>query len=185
MNRGNLSSAIAAFTLLVVLASGGNASAEVLAHPPATAPSASLTSEAADIDRQARRLRTDVANLLDGYITTYQSRFSAEELELLSTYASRADAKLNALVRTTSRYRNLVARGSRSSLIRQSASNALATWKRGKAEAEASWDEVRQIMEPRLSLFEKLAALSDYNSAMDEFDALGMHLAEVQGRTRS
>ena len=77
------------------------------------------------------------------------------------------------MVLTTNRLKNLTSTAASPAQTKLPASRAISAWTRAKATAESSWDEASRIMEPKLSLFEKLGAANDYNSMIDQFDALG------------
>lgn len=164
------------------------AAATVVATPASSAtgsasPSAAILSPSSDAraaSSEARALRREVAALLQRYIDEYRDRFTEEEITRLLAYRSDADRQLASVVVTATRLRNSIAGGASRSQVRVNASRALTSWSRAKQTAESSWEDARQIMEPRLSLFEKVGAARDYASMMDRFDDLGDRLTALR-----
>lgn len=140
----------------------------------------SPSSDAQAVNAEARSLRKDVAALLQQYISDYQDRFSDAEVQKLLGYRSDADRKLATVVFTTSQLKSAATRSASPSQVKSAADKALASWSRARSTAESSWASARAIMEPRLSLFEKIGAANDYNSMMDRFDALGERLTRIK-----
>jgi hypothetical protein len=169
--------------LLAGLAIAGalNASAPATAvGAPPTVVVRDATSDARAIAAEARALRRDVAALLQGYVDDYRDRFTPDEVATLLSYRDTADRHLATVVATTGRLRTAVATGSGERLA---ANRALTAWARARSAAERSWEAARSIMEPRLSLIEKVGALRDYDTMMDRFDRLGERLRAID-RTR-
>jgi hypothetical protein len=139
----------------------------------ASVPSASAAARA---NADARALRRDVATLLKQYIDGYGDRFSVAERKQLLGFRADADRQLAHVVLATSALSRVDAVRAPARTRRAAGANARASWRRAKAAADASFESARQIMEPKLSLFEQLSALRDYNTMMDRFDALGTRI---------
>lgn len=166
--------------------------ASVLALAPPTSGASALTpsapavialspaSDAAAASSEARALRREVAALLQRYIDDYRDRFTDAEVAQLLAYRSSADRQLASVVVTATRLRNSITNDAGVTQVRANASRALTSWSRAKRTAEASWESARQIMEPRLSLFEKLGAAGDYNAMMDRFEDLGDRISALR-----
>jgi hypothetical protein len=135
--------------------------------------------DAATMRASAIDLRRDVASLLQEYIDTYRTRFSASELTQLEGYRTDADRQLASVVVTTTRLRTAIAQGRSTRQIESARRAALASWTRARTAADTSWSQARTIMEPKLSFLERLSALSDYNDMIGRFDALGEEIRTV------
>ena len=134
------------------------------------------TSDVRAAAAEARALRRDVGELLQGYVDDYRDRFTPEEIAALLSYREAADRHLAAVVTTTTRLRTAVDAGSGERLA---ARRALGAWTRARATADTSWESARSIMEPRLSLIEKVGALRDYTAMTNRFDRLGDRLRSI------
>jgi hypothetical protein len=170
MTRQRLVAAAAAALLVFLVPVGPSAAANAVRH--AVAATSTLT-EAKAISRDARGLRLAVAELLGDYLTSYGDRFDDGETTTLTAYKSAADRQLALVVLSANRLRSVVADGGTPAAIRAATLAARATQKRARATAETSFQRARVIVEPKLSLFEGLQALSDYQRMMDRFTALG------------
>lgn len=164
---------MAAVAAVAALTSLPSASAAVAVPSAPAVVVLSPASEAAEVSAEARALRREVAALLQRYIDDYRDRFTEDEIALLQSYRSGADRQLASVVVTTGRLRRSIAGDASVSQVRANASRALTSWSRAKRTAETSWESARQIMEPRLSLFERLGAAGDYSAMMARFDDLG------------
>jgi hypothetical protein len=160
--------AIAALAIVPVAAT-----AQTTAAPLPLVAVASPVQDANQASAEARSLRRDVASMLQGYLDDYGDRFTGDERQQLVAYRADADRQLAAVVVTTGRLSRALTTGASATERRIAAVAAASTWKRAKRVADASWTSARQIMEPRLSLFEKLGALRDYDAMMGRFDDLG------------
>lgn len=168
--------AVACATVLVTLVC-------VSVVPASAVSSSSVASspltEATAASSDARQLRRDVASSLGKYLTTYGDRFTSRETTKLEELKARADRQLGFVVLATNRLRWSIANRSSRAQIAAAGTAAQTTPKRARATAEASFDQARAIVEPKLSVIERIRALSDYNSMMDRFDALGDQLAAI------
>lgn len=172
---------IAAAALLMAMTMPSTASLAVAV--PSESVGASILSPASDAlkaSTDARSLRREVAALLQRYIDEYGDRFSETELQELRSYKANADRQLASVVVTTSRFQNLTAQGGSSAEVKSAVGRAMTAWTRAKGVAESSWEKARRIMEPKLSLFEKVGAANDYDQMMDAFDALGDRIRAVR-----
>jgi hypothetical protein len=111
--------------------------------------------------------------MLTRYLDDYGDRFTEAERQQLEGYRANADRQLAAVVVTTGRLSRATSNGAGASERRLAALAAKTAWRRAKAVADSTWTSARQIMEPRLSLFEKLGALRDYDAMMSRFADLG------------
>ena len=140
----------------------------------------SPASEALQASNDARTLRREVAALLQRYIDEYGGRFSETELQELTGYKANADRQLATVVVTTNRLKNLTAKGAPPAEVKAAVGRAMTAWTRAKGVAESSWEKARRIMEPKLSLLEKVGAANDYNQMMGAFDELGDRIRAVR-----
>jgi hypothetical protein len=138
--------------------------------------------DATTAGREARVLRRETAALLTGYLTDYGDRFTTIENEQLRAYQAEADRTLAGVVVTTKRLQALVADRAPRSQVLAAGRAAQRAHKRARTAAEASYDGARRIMEPRLSLFEGIAAIRDYDAMLGRFDDLGDRIDAVVER---
>ena len=139
-------------------------------------------SDANQLRTDAISLRSQVSTLLQSYMDTYSDRFTAQELKQLTALKSNADRQMAAVVLSVNRLRTAVIQGKSASAITAAKANATRAWSRAKSTAETSWEQARVIVEPKLSLFERLGALGDYNDTMARFDDLGADIADLPTR---
>ena len=144
----------------------------------AVTPLSSL-SEATVASSDARELRREVASTLGSYLTAYGDRFTTSETMKLKDLKAKTDRQLEFVVLATNRLRWSISKGATGSQITAAGKAAQVTHKRARATAVTSFDQARVIVEPKLSLFERLQALSDYDSMLDRFDALGTQLTAI------
>ncbi len=164
----------AALLLGVPVASAS--SAAVVAPSVATATPAS---DATSASREARLLRRETAALLTNYLTTYGDRFAAEENATLLAYRADADRTLAAVVVTTKRLQSVVAARAPRSQVLAAGRAAQRAHERARRAAQVSYEGARRIMEPRLSLFEGIAAIREYDAMLGRFDDLGDRIDSV------
>lgn len=165
--------------LLAVTAAPGAAAAATASEAPQVA-RLSSASDAQEASSQARALRREVAGLLQRYLDEYGGRFTAAELQQLEGYKANADRQLAAVVLAANRVTYLTSKKASTNQVASAVSRATATWKRARSTAESTWDDARRVMEPQLSLLEKVGAANDYNAMMDRFDALGERIRAVR-----
>lgn len=182
MMRRSIAATLACLTVttLSVLA-GPSAGAEVvrpMAHESMDVGMDART-DAAALRTQAAQLRRDVTGLIRDYRTRYQSRFTSAELAQLVRFQRDADRQLAGVVVTTNRLSRVVASRRSAREVDTARRAAQASWARAREAADTSWEQARGIMEPRLSLLEKLEALGDYNDAMARFDDLGQSIDAI------
>jgi hypothetical protein len=151
---------------------------------PSIAVTASAADDAARASREARVLRRETAALLAGYLTEYDDRFTPAENDELIGYRAAADRTLAGVVVTTKRLQSLLAAGATRSQVLTAGRAAQRAHARARAAAEASYDGARRIMEPRLSLFEGIAAIREYDAMLRRFDDLGDRIDSVVSAAR-
>ena len=172
LTRATAAGAAAALLILgPAIAVPAAAAGAVVAAPAAVA--ASPLADATTISRAARTLRAAVASQLGGYLTTYGDRFTEAERSQLTDYKANADRQLAGVVVATERLRRAIDTAGTPLQIRTAARAAQTAHTRAKSAADASYAQARVIAEPRLSLFERVQALSDYSRMMGRFDVLG------------
>lgn len=161
----------------------------VLTAPPSSAVTTSSTAVAGAVVSTATRpsdaaatLRTDVARMLQDYIAGYGDRFTQAEKKQLQTYRTDADRQLAAVVVATRRLEQVTAAGSSLAVRRARAAAAQSAWRRAKSMADSSFASAREILEPRLSLIERLSAARDYGTMMGRFDDLGAQIDDAAAR---
>jgi len=137
---------------------------------------ASSPSAAAKAHAEARALRRDVAALLQKYLDDYGSRFTDAERQQLLGYRDDADNHLARVVLTTGILERAIASNAPARTRKAAAVNAQTAYRRAKTQADSALASARQIMEPKLSMLERLSALTDYNTMLDRFDALGARI---------
>lgn len=138
------------------------------------------TKDVTQVRTDAMNLRTQVKALLQDYMDQYGDRFNANELGQLKGLQASADKQMVGVIATVNTLRTTIVQ--RKSAAAKSKAKAAATtaWTNAKKNAETSWGTARGIMEPKLSLFEKIGPLNDYNSMMGKFDELGAAIAAVK-----
>ena len=129
--------------------------------------------------REARFVRSETGALLTGFLTEFGERFSADETERLRGYRATADRQLAGVVVTTRRLQSAVSAGRRRAEIVAAAKAAQRSHRRARAAADVTYEAARGILEPRLSLFEGLSAIRDYDAMLGRFDLLGERIAAV------
>lgn len=154
-----------ALSLATSLATSSAVSAATL-----TATAGSVSSAIAE---DAVSLRRDVSHTLRAYDATYRSLLTPTEQRHPESVADDADLRLAAVVRETARLQAAVNRGASTAQIDQAQARSQAAWARAQGSAEASLDSVRLILEPRMTLLQKIEALSDYTRLMQRFEDLG------------
>ena len=127
-------------------------------------------------------MRRETAALLAGYLTDYGDRFTTAENDELRAYRAEADRTLAGVVVTTKRLQSLVADRAPRSQVLAAGRAAQRAHGRARTAAEASYDGARRIMEPRLSLFEGIAAIREYDAMLGRFDDLGDRIDSVVDR---
>lgn len=167
---------------LMVVVSLAPITGQSIAHAAPSAVVMDATSDASQLRTDAVSLRTQVSTLLQSYMDTYSDRFTAQELKQLTALKSNADRQMAAVVLSVNRLRTAVIQGKSASAITAAKANATRAWSRAKSTAEKSWEQARVIIEPKLSLFERLGALSDYNDTMARFDELGRDITDLPTR---
>lgn len=181
-SRASVAVGIAAVAALTVLPAQPSLAAMTSAIPAAPA-SVALEARTSDV---AATLRADVAAVLQDYISGYGDRFTQAERKQLLTYKADADRQLLAVVIATRRLEQATASGASLALRRARGVAAQAAWRRAKARADSSFASARQILEPKLSLMERLSAARDYSTLMGRFDDLGAQIdAEAARASRS
>ena len=130
---------------------------------------ASTAQAAANPLTQAKELRSDVLATTNQYIDRYEGRMTVEDQRELRSTARQTRVELDALVRA---------------IRRAEARDTTRTWKAAVRQHSAAanlvdsrFDDVRSIIEPKLSFSEKLGAFADYSSAMRDFESLGAELS--------
>lgn len=124
-------------------------------------------------------LRRDVERMMQRYVDTYGSRFTPADLAELTRLRRNADRQLSSVVITTGRLSSAITRKQGTSQIEAARRAALSAWTRARSAADSSYGSARSIMEPQLSLVERLRALGDYTDMMGRFDVLGEQIRRV------
>lgn len=164
--------------LALALSIGGMAPSAV-ATPVPTSSSMSPSSDAAAATREARALRTSTAAMIQRYLDEYADRFTEAEATRLTSYKATADRNLSPVVVTTRRLASLIDKGAPRADVLAAARAAQRAHGRARVVAEESYRQARAIVEPKLSLFEGLQALGDYDAMITRFDALGTRLDTI------
>ncbi len=172
--RGLAAALIALAVLLVPVAP----SAAFAASGPAIV-TASPASDAATAAREARALRRAVNAMIRDYENTYGDRLTAAEQAQMDLHRAAADRHLASVVVTTRRLSQLASSSASRTRALAAARAAIAAHRRARAAAESSFESVRATLEPRLSLWEGLQALRDYDEMLGRFDDLGDRLNDI------
>lgn len=182
--RSRRSALLATVPLAVALSIGGTAPVAVATPAPAWS-SMSPASDAASATREARALRTSTAAMIQRYLDEYADRFTAAEATRLRAYKATADRNLSPVVVTTRRLAALIDSGAPRAEVLVAARAAQRAHARARVVAEDSYRQARAIVEPKLSLFEGLQALGDYDAMITRFDALGARLDAIVRSSRA
>lgn len=177
-DRTRGASLLAALAVLVVVAVPLTPGTAAAAGAP-TVVTASVAEDATSASREARQLRRETAALLTGYLTQYGDRFTTAENDELRAYQSDADRQLASVVVTTKRLQSLVAARAPRGKVLAAGRAAQRSHERARLAADASYEGARRIMEPRLSLFEGIAAIREYDAMLGRFDELGARIDSV------
>ena len=182
--RGSAAALLAAAALAVasLLAPTAPSAAAPLATPAVAG--ASAASDASAAVREARALRREAGALMREYLVAYGDRLSSSERAQMDRHRAAADRHLASVVVTTRRLSQLVGSSASAERLRTAVRAATSAHHRARAAAETSFDAVRTTLEPRLSLWEGLQALRDYDAMMGRFDDLGDRLDDVAGAAR-
>lgn len=148
-------------------------------HLAPTAVVASVLSDATSATREARLLRQETVAMLGRYLVDYGDRFTVSENDQLRAYRATADRQLATVVVTTRRLQAAVAARAPRSEILAAGRAAQRSHQRARAAAQASYEGARRIMEPKLSLFEGISAIRDYDAMLGRFDDLGDSIDSV------
>ena len=143
---------------------------------------ASALGDATRATREARLLRQETVAMLGRYLADYGDRFTTAENDQLRAYQATADRQLASVVVTTRRLQSAVARSAPRTEILAAGRAAQRAHQRARSAAQASYEGARRIMEPRLSLFEGLGAIRDYDAMLGRFDELGDRIDAVVAR---
>ena len=181
--RARLPRIIGTAAVLVITAAGFAPAASAAVPSPAAVTAsvhftasvsvtASALSDATSATREARLLRQETVAMLGRYLADYGDRFTAAENDQLRAYRSTADRQLASVVVTTRRLQAAVAARAPRSEILAAGRAAQRSHERARAAAQASYEGARRIMEPRLSLFEGISAIRDYDAMLGRFDDL-------------
>lgn len=155
------------------------ASASAAAASPPTVITASAAGDATAAIREARLLRQETVAMLGRYLADYGDRFTIAENDQLRAYRANADRQLAGVVVTTKRLQSAVVRGAPRTEVLAVGRAAQRAHERARNAAQASYEGARRIMEPRLSLFEGIAAIRDYDAMLGRFDDLGESIDKV------
>lgn len=174
--------ALATWGSLSVVVMPADASA---AQPPrspaavAALAAAADTQDAVALRDDAVSLRGDVDRMMTGYVDTYRRRFTSAQVAELTGLRRDADRRLATVVDAAGRLSSSITRERTSAQVEAARRSALGAWSRARDAADTSYARARAIMEPRLSLLEKISALGDYTAMMGRFDALGEEIRTV------
>lgn len=150
--------------------------ARIPAVTPASSPTAridtAVRAEASEIADEAAALRRDVARAMSGYARTFRTSLTREEQRTLDGYIATANGRLDDVVQETSRLERAT-RGRSVAQAELAQARSQAAWARAQQAAEESFDSARAILEPHMSLIQKIEALSDYTALMQRFEDLG------------
>lgn len=140
------------------------------------------TVSAQSLTTETRELRTDVSQTIGTYVTTYGDRVSPQDKSQLLTLARQADKELRNVQRAITKADNIPASQRSRKLI--AINSAIRTHTAARTRAETAFSTARSILEPQLSIFESLSALSDYNRLMNSFNELEAGLTAERSALR-
>lgn len=143
--------------------------------PTSTALASTLTSD-------AQNLRAQASQTMDTYLSRYGDRLTQAERTTLEGLSTTADSELAKVERAVARAERVSA--SRKAKKATALRTALRTHAAAKARAEKSLETAQTILQRRLSIFEALDALSDYESLMTSYNGLGTALEKQASALR-
>ncbi len=132
----------------------------------------SARAEASEIADEANVLQRDVARTMDGYARSFRGSLTKEEQRVLGEYVTQANRRMDDVVRETGRLER-AARGGSLAATELARSRSQAAWARAQMASEESFDSARSILEPHMSLGDRIEALADYTFLMNRFEDLG------------
>lgn len=174
--------AVTVLSALVPAAAAPTSSLSARIESPAVVPgvaAADARRDALAMRDDAVSLRRDVERMMQRYVDTYGSRFTPADLAELTRLRRNADRQLASVVITTGRLSSAITRKQGTSQVETARRAALSAWTRARSAADSSYGSARSIMEPQLSLVERLRALGDYTDMMGRFDVLGEQIRTV------
>lgn len=152
------------------------ASAPAIAATSTSAPGARIDTavriEAAEIADAAAALQQDVAATMSGYTRSFRGDLTRDERRVLDSYVETANKRLTEVVRETARLER-AARGRSVAQVEQAQARSQSAWARAQMAAEESFESARSILEPHMSLGDRIEALADYTVLMGRFEDLG------------
>jgi len=169
-------------TALFTVAPGAAAMPTTMSPGEMSRPLASATDARRDalaMRADAVSLRRDVTVMMQRYVDAYGDRFTPAQLTELTRLRQDADRQLASVVVATGRLSSAISRKRSSGQIESARRAAASAWTRARSAADSSFGSARSIMEPQLSLVERLRALGDYTDMMSRFDALGEQIRTV------
>jgi hypothetical protein len=146
------------------------------------APSPSSAVTPAKVATDIAGFRAINGNLMNSYLATYGSRFTAQERSAFTQAKAQADQSLLSLQRATSVIDRLSTSGASKSRLSKASLAAQRSYAKAYAEAETTQQTLEPILRNRLSLFEALNAYRDYSQAMSDFTAIGDSINEIADR---
>lgn len=174
--------AVTVLSALVPAAAAPTSSLSARIESPAVVPGVAAADgrrDALAMRDDAVSLRRDVERMMQRYVDTYGSRFTPADLAELTRLRRNADRQLASVVITTGRLSSAITRKQGTSQVETARRAALSAWTRARSAADSSYGSARSIMEPQLSLVERLRALGDYTDMMGRFDVLGEQIRTV------
>jgi hypothetical protein len=172
MNKAKFVAFLAIFISLGLVVSG-----PAIATPT---PSSSVTPALVATD--ISDFRATNGALMNSYIETYGSRFTAQEKLTFTQAKAKADLSLRALQRATSKIDRLSKSGASTARLYNASLAAQRSYSTAYSEAEATQKTLDPILRNRLSLFEALGAYRDYSQALSEFTEIGDQINEIADR---
>lgn len=130
----------------------------------------------------AKNLRTQAAEAMDSYLLLYGDRFTPAESTTLEGLSRTADTELAKVQRAVAKAEKTSAANKTKKAAALRA--ALRAHTQAKLKAETSFTSARNILQRRLSIFEALSALSDYEELMTAYDQLGTALQKQASALR-
>ncbi len=172
MNKAKFVAFLAIFLSLGLVVSG----------PAIATPSPSSPVTPALVATDIASFRATNAALMNSYMETYGSRFTAQERRTFTQAKAKADLSLRAVQRDTSKVDRLSKSGASTARLYNASLAAQRSYSMAYAEAEATQQTLEPILRNRLSLFEALGAYRDYSQALSEFTEIGNRINEIADR---
>jgi len=140
--------------------------------------SASVTG-ARNVAEAVVSFRAGMNAVLAGYLKNYGDRLSESELSTAKGLIAQADSSLNGVQNATARTATLAAKGASKAQVLAASRAAEKAFTTSHDQALAALNQITPLLQPKLGLFEALAAKRDADAQLAKFDVLGMKITAL------